>query len=190
MRSDPSYRVPVILPSSRSSLVAPLALVASVMLATTSGCTASPEPEPTPTPLFATDEEAYAAAEEVYREYNEAGNSRMAGLDEPDPEDFLTGAASEAAIDATRALQERGLHLSGSAAIASFTGRDVSDNPQNFTVSALVCLEVSGVRVIDSSGADVTPTSRPDLIAQLVDFSPVDGVLHVSAESSAEPTEC
>lgn len=190
MRSDPSYRVPVILPSPRSALLTPLALAAAVMLASTSGCTAPPEPEPTPTPLFATDEEAFAAAEEVYRKYTEAGNARLAGEDEPDPEDYLTAEALAAAIDGTRTMEKNGLHLAGSGGIVSFSGVEVSGSRLDPSVSARVCLEVSNVRVIDSLGSDVTPTSRPDVIAQLVNFVPIDGVLRIAGESSIDPAGC
>ncbi len=190
MRSDPSYRVPVILPSPRSALLVPFVLAASVMLATTSGCTAPPEPEPTRTPLFATDEDAYAAAEEVYREYMEALDARSAGLPSPEPQDFLIGSAVEADIDGERFFDEQGLHLLGSMSIASFSGTSAHRGGADASVSAFVCLNAANVRVIDADGVDVTPAERGDLVAQSVDFIQVGASLKIANETQASADAC
>lgn len=190
MRSDPSYRVPVILPSPRSALLTPLALAAAVMLASTSGCTTPPEPDPTPTPLFATDEEAFAAAEEVYREYIRAVNARIAGASAPDPQDYLTGLALEADIDGVRSLEDEGVHLSGESVVKTFTGTRFSVEGGRLSVSAHACLDAQSVTLIDETGANVTPPERPPLLAQQVEFIETEEQLKISDEVAISDEQC
>ena len=190
MRSDPSYRVPVILPSPRSALLVPFVLAASVMLASTSGCTAPPEPEPTPTALFATDEQAYAAAEEVYREYIVAVNARIAGASTPDPQDYLTGLALEADIDGVRSLEDEGVHLAGESVVTSFAGTRSSVEGGRLSVSARACLDAQNVTLIDGTGANVTPSERPAFLAQQVEFIETEDELKISDEIAISDEQC
>ncbi|MET0860918.1 MAG: hypothetical protein ABW091_07810, partial [Microbacterium sp.] len=61
----------------------PLSVALVLASAALSGCT--PQPAPTPTPTgFATEDEAFAAAEETYRAYVDALNQ----VDLSDPETF------------------------------------------------------------------------------------------------------
>lgn len=181
MRSDPSYRVPVILPSPRSALLTPLALAAAVMLASTSGCTTPPEPEPTATPLFATDEEAFAAAEEVYREYVKAGDSGA------DTTQYLVGAALEAELETARYLDENGMTFTGRTNVATFDGTHADVHSSTPEVDASVCLDVSAVRVIDGTGADVTPPDRPNRVSLEVAFVwDADGFALSSSDTSGD----
>ena len=65
------------------SRVARVTLALAIVLGMATGC--QPEPEPSPTgPVFATEEEAFAAAEETYRAYVDALNQ----VDLSDPETF------------------------------------------------------------------------------------------------------
>lgn len=155
---------------------------------TTSGC--APEPRPPRTAAFASDEEAFAAAEKVYRAYDKAGNARIAGKSSPDPQDYLIGEALEADIDGVRDFDEQGLRLSGEGAVASFIGLEADLNAESATVTALACLQVTGIRLLDATGADVTPAERPDVVAQSVEFSAIDGGLRISAESAADADRC
>lgn len=163
-----------------------LALAATTM----SGCAPEPQPSPTPTPAFASEEEAFAAAEEVYRAYNEAGNARIAGESTPDPQDYLIGEALAGDIDGGRFLDEQGLRLAGAGAVASFLGTDVTATDGTTAISGVVCLDVAGIRLIDSAGADVTPPERTDIVAQLVTFIEVDGGLRISSESATDAAQC
>lgn len=159
---------------------ATLALV--VIAAALSGCAPAPEPTPTASPVFASEEEAFAAAEEVYREYNEAGNARIAGESSPDPQDFLIGEALEADIDGLRLFDEQGIHLSGTASVGEVAGISVT----TATVLASVCIIATDVRVIDSAGADVTPAERPESSLLHVIFTEVDGDLFISKSDLVE----
>ncbi|MFK0401787.1 hypothetical protein ACIQTT_05610 [Microbacterium sp. NPDC090225] len=185
MRSESGYFVAVMSTRYPAATLA-LALVAAAV----SGCAPAPEPSPTPTPAFASEEEAFAAAEEVYRAYNEAGNARIAGESSPDPQDFLIGEALEADIDGVRFLQEEGLFLSGVSALTSFTGVDVADLSGDPTVRARICLNGRELRVLNSNGMDVTPQDRNEVVAQLVTFVRVDDQLMITTESDAPAEEC
>jgi len=130
------------------------------------GC--APAPVPTPTPAFASEEEAFAAAEEVYRAYNDAGNARRGGEANADPQQFLTGAALEGDIDTQNMLQSHSLFPVGAAAIDSIRG-EASDLAANVaTITMVVCLDVSAVSLLNDAGVDVTPSERGDMVAQEV----------------------
>ena len=146
------------------------------------GCSPTPEPTPTPTPVFASEEEAFAAAEETYRAYNDAGNSTGDGMD------FLTGAALEGELGTTRYLEENDLTLEGASSIESFTGIDTEVEFSTVVVKARVCVDVSNVVVLNASGDDVTPTDRVDLLTLDVTFVGTDAELLISeSESAGEP---
>ena len=166
--------------------LAPALLVAALLLSTTVGCspTPSPPPTPTPTPLFATEEEAFAAAEDVYREYNEAGNSGT------DTTEFLTDAALESELETFRYLDENELQLEGAGSIKTFTATSSASVGASTIVEALVCLDVSAVVVRNSNGEDVTPTDRPDTFALSVSFASVGHRLLITDSQLDEDGSC
>ncbi|CAH0156157.1 hypothetical protein [Microbacterium foliorum] len=176
------------MPHPLSQIVA--AAIAGALIIATAGCSPGPSPTPTPTPAFTDEADAFAAAEKVYRAYNDALNARRQGDVTADPQQYLTGAALEGDIDAMNSLVEWGLESTGNATVRSFRGVEFRAGSQATTVSGLVCVDVSQVRVINASGEDVTPSERGEIVAQQVTFTGApDGVL-VSDEASAEETSC
>lgn len=147
-------------------------MLALLMLAaaTLSACTPAPEPTPTPTAAFASEEEAFAAAEEVYDAYLAAAALRSDGDINADPDKFLAGAALEADMEAQRGLKEQGLHIVGPSTIAEFKEREAQVSGPIGTIVADVCVDISGSRVYDDSGVDVTPAQRPDRGQVRVEF--------------------
>lgn len=168
------------------------AIGASLALLTCSltGCAPDTAPTPTPTPAFASEEEAFAAAEEVYRAYNEALNARNRGESEPDPQQYLTGPALEGELDAQNSLQEWGLHANGEAIVLSFRGIEATTGGPTTDVSAYLCIDVSLLRVVDDTGADVTPAERGDVVSQLVRFTGDRDRLLITHEDSADEASC
>ncbi|QDE35413.1 hypothetical protein FIV50_11830 [Microbacterium foliorum] len=154
------------------------------------GCAPGPAPVPTPTPAFASEEEAFAAAEEVYRAYFDALSARARGDSEPDPQEFLTSLALESDIEAQRSLREWGLRASGEAKILSFRGTEASVGEPTAKVEGMVCIDVSEFRVVDAGGIDVTPPDRGDVVAQLVEFSGDGDNLLIAHEDSADGETC
>lgn len=129
------------------------------------GCAPGPTPVPTSTPAFASEEEAFAAAEEVYRAYNEAANERRAGALHADPQRFLAGAALEADIDTQNKLVSNGLAAVGTATIDS-VAREVSEFSANaVTIRLTVCTDVSALSLLDGAGVNVTPAERGNTVA-------------------------
>jgi len=127
------------------------------------GCTPGPAPKPTPTPLFAGEAEAFKAAEQVYRDYNDASNERREGQANTDPQSFLSGQALEDDINAQRSFKEKHLKIVGPNRVSSF--HPIGYDKARDQVSVDLCIDVSESHVIDESGADVTPSTRADLVA-------------------------
>lgn len=161
--------------------------VASVVL---SGCSPAPVPTPTPTPVFASEEQAFAAAEETYRAYNDAGNARRDGLETPDPQDFLIGTALEGDIDGQTLLRERGLAVKGHVGVERFNGVEATLASDSNRIIAIVCLDASHTQVVDNEGTDVTPPGRAPQVAQKVTFSATDDGLRISHEESSSESSC
>ncbi|MGH3705479.1 MAG: hypothetical protein ACRDT9_12675 [Agromyces sp.] len=163
---------------SRSSAGVALA-VAGVVALLLSGCAgAAPAPSPSPSadaadPIFASDEEALAAAVEAYEAFESVSHSIATdGGEDPDrirptvTDTYAVGLLEE--FDQYRAL---GLHVVGSSSLDSFELAEFSSTADSAFVTIYVCRDVTGVQVIDEAGADVTPADRSDrtpLIADLI----------------------
>lgn len=147
----------------------------------------APEPAPTPTPTgFASEEEAFAAAEATYRAYVEAGNQKRRTNDvSPQPTEFLTGEALTAEMKSRQHLADEGVALIGDIRISAI--RRMEATSTSATIGA--CLDVSATQVVDSTGADVTPTTRDDYLGLTITAVwSADGALISSTVASDE--EC
>ncbi len=142
---------------------APIALLAAMALA---GCTA-PEPEPTQTvvptdePLFASEEEALAAAEEAYTEYVGAVNQALAsGGDElTDLESLASPEVADIQRQGFEEYRSGGLRAVGKITVDSFT---LQGDWRDERVAFYVCRDVSNVDVLDGSGRSVVSADRLD----------------------------
>lgn len=161
-------------------------LAAAFLLAgALAACTPQSAPEPSPTG-FASEEEAFAAAEATYRAYVDAVNARRA----PDtsvqmaPEDFLTGDALEQSLQVDAQLKASGVRLEGDAEILDIK----LDSWQSSRATITVCFDYSAVRVIDSESADVTPETRPDIAALDVQFVYAQPIPLIAQSSVSDAT--
>jgi len=151
------------------------------------GCT--PEAAPTPLPLptatgFASDEEAFAAAEATYRAYVDAVNARRADPDAPDPNNFLAGAAREASTATQRKFASQGVRLVGKTLVTDVDG--VIATTEVTTIH--VCIDSAGTRLIDSAGDDVTPRDRPRSGSLEIDLTlTVDRLFIVDSREGSSP---
>lgn len=166
-----------------------LALLA-LGVATLSACGPATKPEPTPTAAFASEEEAFAAAEEVYRAYNDAVNGQRSEEGTPNPQDYLTSVALENDIDATRLLDEGNVTVVGDGAVKSFEGLSTKLDSTPVQVTAVLCLDVGGTQVVNEEGIDVTPAERVDLVSLAVEFVLVDEVLKIADSNESEDPAC
>ena len=166
----------------RRPLITTAVVAAAIGLA---GCTPAPVPEPTPTPLFASEAEAFKAAEQVYRDYVDAGNARRTDPS-AGPESYLIGDALDDDIATQRMLKERKVHVTGRNELTDFRGTDFDRVAGS--VDADVCLDVSGSRVVAEDGADVTPADRNNLVSIHVRIILSGAVLKISESNPGDVT--
>lgn len=144
-------------------------LVALVMCSLLA-CAPAPAPTPSPTPAFASEEVAFAAAEEVYRAYNDALNA----LDAADPStfeplfDLTSGEFEEGDRENFSVMHAEGHVIEGDAIVSTFAAGTASTDLRRLTAS--VCLDVSAVTVTDRHGASLVRPDRPDIYSLSVTF--------------------
>ena len=166
-----------------------LASVAALAL-TLTACIGAPAPSPTPTPsssaepIFASDEEALAAAEAAYRAFLET--SVAVTNDGGTGPERLQAVAIGSALDAERATAERfrdeGLRTAGT---AKFTVNDLqavtADDSRGTIVTLYVCDDIRDLDLLDASGGSLVVEGRVVDIPYTVVIEGVDAeVLRVS----------
>ncbi|MCR2763471.1 hypothetical protein NQ152_08090 [Microbacterium sp. zg.B48] len=145
--------------------VASVILMLAVLAGLATGC--QPQPEPTPTAsVFASEEEAFAAAEETYRAYVDALNQ----VDLSDPETFeavyawTTGELNATDRKNFSAWHADGYSKSGEARITETRAGAVHRlGSPDVTVRMEACYDVSAVDVVDKEGKSVVSPERPSL---------------------------
>lgn len=146
---------------------AALLAVAAVAL---SACGPAAEPTPTPTAAFASEEEAFAAAEETYRAYNDA----LEQVDTTDPTTFAplyeltAGGVNASDRESFSELQANGYTVHGRTEVVWFEPMSASPSLQRVTAQA--CLDVSKVEVQDANGTSQVNPDRPDIYALELTF--------------------
>ncbi|MFS0867670.1 hypothetical protein AB3M83_10130 [Microbacterium sp. 179-B 1A2 NHS] len=137
--------------------------VAVALLASVTGCApGSPVPSPTPTG-FASEEEAFAAAEATYRAYVDALND----VDLSDPATFepvyalLAGDALNGSKKELTSLHSEGLRKEGETSLADVSLVEYSQASREAILD--VCLDVSDVEIRRPDGTSVVPDDRNDL---------------------------
>lgn len=168
--------------ASRMRRTFPAVGAALLALALVTGC--APEPAPTPTPTgFASDDEAFAAAEATYRAYVDAGNAVRADPEAtPLPTDFLTGAALDAELASVQRFEDAGVSLVGDLAVKSI--RQLAASTTSAEIG--VCLDASQTRVINTSGEDVTPADRSNDLGVKIETVWSSGKTFISSTTSSD----
>lgn len=164
-----------------------------------SGCSAAPPPTaspraPSPSASgFASDEEAFAAAEQTYRNYVDALNQ----VDLSDPSTFeavyawTTGDANLAERANLEKMHDSNLHVEGRTIVSAFRG--ISAAPTKLLVTAHVCTDITEVRVSDQAGNQLTDGDRPNGYTLEVQFqwsaeSPSGSL--ISSSTAIEANRC
>ncbi|TFC95128.1 MULTISPECIES: hypothetical protein [Cryobacterium] len=152
---------------TRDLTLSTLALLVALSLA---GCTPEPEPQasestaPTDAPVFASDEEALAAATEAYAAYLTAGDVAE-GPGTPTREHFFSlsaGDAHEQDLSISSSFDEKGWTQIGSTSFDSMAVQAIKINDENmWEIRAYVCLDVSASDIVDSNGVSVSKANRP-----------------------------
>jgi hypothetical protein len=137
------------------------------------GCTGSPNPSPTPAPMtansesiFASDEEALAAAIEAYEGYRVVSGeiSMEGGANSERIKPFVSTKFAQTVLDEFKALEEAGLKMVGTTSIDTTSLVSWSSDESGAEVSIYLCRDVSGARAINAAGDDVTPATRDDRV--------------------------
>ncbi|WP_344296702.1 hypothetical protein [Agromyces neolithicus] len=151
-------------------LGAALAAAGTLALVLT-GCVGTPEPTSTPTPteeapIFASDEEALAAAVKAYELYAAASQQITDdGGTEPERIDpFVTPSFAVALHEEFAAFQESGVHSQGKITADHESLVEWSQEGGAVSASIYLCRDVSEVRAIGPDGVDVTPEDRADRV--------------------------
>jgi len=170
----------------------PLALLLAASAFALTGC--SPEaavpsapPSAEAEPLFASDEEALAAAEAAFERYLDVSFAVLAdGGTEPERlEEVSTGEILENDLAQAEEYRERGLKQTGDpvvleTALQSYNGGDVSDAE----VTVYSCLDSFSVQAVDQSGNPVGDSNRqPTVTIENVFVAGPEGELLLSESS-------
>jgi hypothetical protein len=146
----------------RLSVLTPF-IVASLVVASMTGCLPS-DPAPVPTveatlePLFESDEEALAAAEELFIKYLAVSDlvAQEGGADPERLAEYVTQEWLDTEVEAFEKLAESGVRQVGTSRYSDATLQQASID----VVVMYVCTDSSGTRFVNGEGADVTPVDR------------------------------
>ena len=120
-------------------------------------------PTPSATPIFASEEEALAAAEEAYVAYQAAVDHSLQTLDDDGLDAVAVGQALTTARDSVARLEAKGSHQVGTTVVESVSPTDLSPltevgiagDPQVYA-----CLDLTSVGIVSADGT-VSQSSVP-----------------------------
>jgi len=153
----------------RTTFRAAAAVAVLVVALGAAGCAVAPAapgtPAPTSTPLFASDEEALAAAEEAYGAYQIVEDQILAegGAQGERIRPYAVREALLAANEGFEAYEAKGYRSIGNTAF-EFSGLQSTallGNIQEDVVVAYVCLDFSNLDVVNANGDSVVREGRP-----------------------------
>jgi hypothetical protein len=130
-------------------------------------------PTPTATPIFASEEEALAAAEDAYAAYQAAVDLALQTLDDEGLEQVATAPALQVAIDSVANLRASGSHQVGTTVVASVTPTDLSalfegDGAGESQIYACLDLTSVGIQADDGSVSQSAIPLFPMLVTLVV----------------------
>jgi hypothetical protein len=134
--------------------------------------TAITTPTPTVAPLFATEEEALAAATEAYAAYLKVSDAISADGG-ANPERIAAVVTPEwlpKELAAFTKLGDLGVVQVGATKFANMSLQSFDTTGSQAMLSIYVCSDVSGTRIRDAAGVDVTPSGRLSRFPLLVSF--------------------
>ena len=155
------------------------------------GCTSAPAPTPSPTAAFASEEEAFAAAEATFSDYVRALNA----VETTEPAtfeplfDLSSGGVERADRENFSAMHADGKVIQGDTRVLAFKGLRSTDP---FTkVTASLCVDVSEVKITNPDGSSAVTPDRPDVYGlEVVFLADESGALLVDSAVSNEEVQC
>jgi hypothetical protein len=159
-----------------------LSLVALAAALALSGCVPSgplvtPAPEPSSTPIFATEDEALAAATAAYAAYVKMSDQIfMEGGANPERlGSVATGEQLKTDLAGYQTAAEKGVHSTGGTTFEGVTlqlFREKSVDGEA-VIAVYLCEDISSVDVLDASGTSVVSPTRPSRVRYAVEFDVV-----------------
>lgn len=150
------------------TLVGAVALAGVLLLAGCDGGTPIPTLPPTPsaTPIFASEEEALAAAEEAYAAYLEMSTliGSEGGVDPDRISGLVTADRLKDELRGFETLRESGLRLVGPTTFDVVEVQRIEISDEDAEVVFYACWDASLSRVLNAGGEDVTPVDRVDRV--------------------------
>jgi hypothetical protein len=157
---------------------------AGVIALALSGCTGAPEPTPTPSaptdaaePIFASDEEALAAAEAAYERYLSVSAEIGADAGEGTERvlDVATAEYAAEVISEFEKMSAQGLRVEGANTLDTTSLLERSELDGRALVSIYGCVGVGTTQILDEQGNDLTPVDRDDRVPLVLSFESDDG---------------
>jgi hypothetical protein len=114
--------------------------------------------------VFSSEEAALTAAERSYSNYLRASDALAAsgGVDTAPLQNLVSPDRMKVEIQGAETLQKAGLHASGSTSFGNSVLERIGHRGSETMVVFNTCWDVSRLRFLDATSADVTPASRVD----------------------------
>lgn len=132
--------------------------------------------------MFASEEEALAAAGDLYGKYVAFANALgQSGWAEPSGfEAYVRGEALQDELSSAKSFAEKGWVQLGDAAFDKLSVQQYEDGGAGLVeITVYVCSDVTAVDVIGPDGSSVVSPTRPDRQSLEVEMDDVDGSLKI-----------
>jgi hypothetical protein len=138
---------------------------------------------PSSTPVFASEEEALAAAEELYGKYLAAsdafGVSGWTDISLIEP--YVRGDALTEERESAEEFAAKGYRQTGQTVFDTLTLQQVEDGGVGVVeMTIYVCIDVSGADIVDASGQSIAAPDRPLRLPLEVGIDDLDGSFKVN----------
>ena len=133
----------------------------------------TPPAEPSSEAIFASDEEALAAATDAYEAYLKMSDliAQEGGKNPERIAPLVTEEWLATEVEAFGGQVETGLHQVGAITYRSAELQQFDSGPSGtLHIAAYFCMDISGTKFFTSGGSDVTPQDRESLVAIEVSF--------------------
>ncbi|MCX7521974.1 hypothetical protein OSC27_06735 [Microbacterium sp. STN6] len=159
---------------ARIAAVALLSITAFLL----SGCASAPSPvkthssKPAATPVFATNDEALAAATKAYAEYQSIGQkiAQNGGEGATQIVSVVTPTKAKAELQEFKELRERGYRQVGESRYTKIQLQEDQITDVGGALSIYVCVDSSATDFVDAAGTSVLPSDRSPLATVVAQF--------------------
>ncbi|WP_244961564.1 hypothetical protein [Clavibacter zhangzhiyongii] len=153
-------------------------LVSSLLAGCTAPPSSEPAPAPAPSPTLTQEQQDDESFHDVVTRYVDLdANSDT----ERDLAELLTGTVLDGEKSGLADARRTGIRKSGKDVVSGFQVTERGLDPAGLRyMTAQMCLDVSGTRISDSGGADITPQRDPRLSLQVKAVKAQDALWRIS----------